>query len=100
MRRRLTFSVRALRDFEEIHDYIAKDSADAALDFVGCLQKQCEELVHFPHIGRKRDEITPGCKSVTQGEYVIFYQTGSDDSLEVMRIVHGKRDLSRIAFTD
>ena len=52
-------------------------------------------MITFPGVGRKWDEIKPGYRSISEGEYVIFYRLKTDDAVEVMRIVHGKRDLGK-----
>jgi plasmid stabilization system protein ParE len=50
--KRLSFTGQSLQDFQEIHDYIAQDNADAALEFIGRLQKRCNELCEMPGAGR------------------------------------------------
>lgn len=91
---RLSFSERALLDLEEIHDYIADDNVTAALNFINRLKSRCSELTSFPGIGRKREEIKTGYRSICEGEYVIFYRLKIADEIEIVRVVHGKRDLS------
>ena len=96
--KRLVFTPNSLQDFQEIHDYIAKDNADRASDFIDRLQERCNELVGFPGIGQKRDEIRVGCRSVTEGEYVIFYRVLNKKAVVIMRIIHAKRNLGKIVF--
>lgn len=98
--KRLIFTSNALQDFQEIHDYIAKDNADRALDFISRLQERCNELVGFPGMGRKRDEIRAGYRSVTEGEYVIYYRLPNEKTVAIMRIIHAKRHLGKIVFTE
>jgi toxin ParE1/3/4 len=98
--KRLVFTADALQDFQEIHDYIAKDNADTALDFIIRLQDRCNELAGFPGTGRKRNEIGSGYRSVNVGEYVIFYRLLNKDALTIMRVIQGKRDLGKIMFAE
>ncbi|MDP3508279.1 MAG: type II toxin-antitoxin system RelE/ParE family toxin [Candidatus Melainabacteria bacterium] len=96
---RLKFTQLAREDFLEIGDYIAKDNPIAALDFVHRLQERCTLLTDHPASGRKRDEIEPAMRSATEGEYVIFYRA-LPDGIEVIRIIHSKRDLGKVSFSD
>ena len=49
----------------------------------------------IPRIGRMRDEILPGLRSVVIRPYVAFYRSEGDTIL-VLRILHGRRDIERI----
>lgn len=91
---RLRTSPRAEEDLRDIGDFIAQDNIDAAISFVERLRRRCNELVPFPAVGRKRDEVRGGYRSVTEGEYVILYQV-VEDELVIVRIIHGKRDLGK-----
>lgn len=92
----LIFTALALRDFQDIHDYIAKDNPDAALEFIERLEKRCKRLCEMPGVGRKRDELRPNTRSATEGDYVLFYRK-LNGGIEILRVVHGKRDMSNIA---
>jgi toxin ParE1/3/4 len=92
---RLSFTDQALQDFQEIHDYIAKDNADAALDFIGLLQQRCNELCEMPGRGRKRDELAIGLRSSGVGEHLIFYRM-QGDNLELIHVLHARRDLPKM----
>lgn len=93
--KRLQYTVKALQDFQEIHDYIAKDNIDAAADFIKRLQHHCGELCEMPGMGRKRDDLAAGVRSSTVGDYLIFYRV-LNGILEIAHILHGRRNLKRI----
>ena len=97
--KRLIIAPSAIRDLQEIHDYIANDNVDAASRWIDMLYGRFDLLCHQPGMGRKRDEVIAGFRSVTEGDYVIFYQPMPDDALEIKRIMHAKRDLGK-ALTD
>lgn len=90
----------ASADLEDIGDFIAQDNPDAAISFVRRLRSRCSDLSQFPDSGRKREEFRRGLRSVTEGDYVIFYRTLDADVLVIMRIIHGKRDLRKLSFSD
>lgn len=92
---KLEFTESALRDFREIGDYIAQGDRAAAISFVRRLHQRCMTLTDYPGTGRKRDEFLPNLRSVTEGEYVIFYRPLSE-IVEVLHIVHGARDTRKL----
>jgi toxin ParE1/3/4 len=96
---RLKFTQLAREDFQRIGDYIAKDNPVAAFNFVDRLQARCILLTDRPGIGRKRNEIKLNMRSATEGEYVIFYRA-LPDGIEIVRVIHSKRDLGKISFSD
>ncbi|MFN8555570.1 MAG: type II toxin-antitoxin system RelE/ParE family toxin [Candidatus Obscuribacterales bacterium] len=93
--KRLLFTPKSLQDFQEIHDYIAQDSIEAAADFIDRLQQRCNELCNMPGMGRKRDELASGMRSSAVGEHIIFYRV-VDEKLEIMHVLHGKRNLRKM----
>jgi toxin ParE1/3/4 len=53
-------------------------------------------------MGVRRSEVSPSARMLIHGAYLIFYKTlpdtdeGHIDEIEVVRIVHGHRDLKYI----
>lgn len=92
---KLVISPEAMSDMQEIGDFIARDNLLAAASFVERIWQRCNDLLAFPSAGRKRDEIKAGYRSVTEGDYVIFYRL-ADNSVEVLRVWHGKRDTNEL----
>lgn len=93
--KRLVISDDAGADLENIGKFIAQENIDAAISFIKRLKERCCDLIPFPGVGRKRDAIERGYRSITEGEYVIFYREKRNDVVEILRIVHGKRDLRK-----
>ncbi len=85
----------ALEDLAEIGDYIAKDNLKAAITFVEQLRDCCYSLGNNPRVGRKREEIRPGIRSITEGNYVILYRSQAV-YIEIVRVIHTKRDINKI----
>ena len=82
----------ALQDLEEIHDYIADDSAGAALRFINLLERKCKSLGLTPAMGRRREELASNLRSLPVRKYVIFYRQNKE-RVEIIRILHGARDI-------
>lgn len=64
----------------------------------GC-KKRCDGIADMPGIGRQREELSPGLRSVPEGDYVIFYRQ-IEDGVEIIRVLHGKRDIPTIFGVD
>jgi toxin ParE1/3/4 len=79
-------------DLEEILDYLDEHNPDAADRFVDIFKEKTEALARMPEMGRAREELAPGLRSLNAGNYLIFYRP-ADDGIQVIRIAHGSRDL-------
>jgi len=80
----------------EIIEYLAaEDSPDTARRFVQGLSERCQSLADMPGMGRWREELSPGLRSVPEGSYVVFYRP-AEDGVQVVRVLHGARDIERI----
>lgn len=88
-------SLEAIRDLEEIWDYIAQDSPENADGFIDQLFSKCHEVAELEAIGRKRPELGPGLMSMTHKSYVIFFLRRGG-GVEIVRILHGARDLGYV----
>ena len=93
---RIRFTEACKTDLGEIYRYIAQDNIAAADKHRQCLEKRWLALIDQPRMGRKRDALSPGYRSVTEGDYVILYRLVSESELEIVRVVHGKRDLGSV----
>jgi plasmid stabilization system protein ParE len=89
----------ALDDLDEIWNYIAQDSSEAADRVESAIFAECESIARNPLIGSKRSEITPlpvRFWVVTRfPSFVVVYRPDSDP-IQVVAILHAKRDLPRI----
>jgi toxin ParE1/3/4 len=90
---------RALSDLTEIWDYIADDSEARADSFVATIDAKFQTLAKQPGIGRLRNELTAGLRSLPVGQYVIFYLSLAD-GVEIIRVMHGARDIVTIFHDD
>jgi toxin ParE1/3/4 len=83
----------AIKDIEQIADYIAKQSGLLKSEiFLSKLDAKFVKIAQFPNLGRQRDEILPGIRSLSIENYLILYMpTGQD--VEIFRVISGYRDL-------
>jgi toxin ParE1/3/4 len=95
MQRRLKVTATAQRDLLEIWSFIEPDNANAADKLLTTITKQLDKLLRFPELGRQRNELVPPLRSIAVKNYVIFYQL-TDKYVEIVRVLHGARDIKRI----
>ena len=83
-------------DLAEIWEYIARDNPENADRFIYRIFQTCQEsLASSPHMGRSRGELSPGLRSLTVEDYIIFYRP-TENGVEVVRVLHGRRDIERL----
>jgi toxin ParE1/3/4 len=95
---RLRIAPQAEEDLDSIWFYVATESAsvEVADRLVDSLTSRFLLLSRHPYVGRSREhEFCPGMRSLAVSEYVIVY-TIEQDSIQVLRMVHGRRDLESI----
>lgn len=98
MRARIARRPRARRDVLEAAQYIAKENIAAALRFADAVRQTEELLAETPGIGAPgnfaRPELAGMRSHSVQGfrKYLIFYIAG-DSGIEIVRVLHGARDL-------
>ena len=84
-------------DLAEIWSYIADDSDAAADRFLDTLEEKFALLATQPRMGRQRDELMPDLRSFPAGRYVVYY-LASADGIELVRVLHGARDIGLADF--
>ncbi len=88
-------SPRAEADLESILEYLERTNSSAAQRCAMDFREKTEALARFPEMGRLRPEIASDLRSTLVWPYVLFYRV-EDDVVQILRILHGKRDLRRI----
>ncbi len=84
---------KARADVDEIWFTIALDSDRAAERVIKRIAEAEDRLADFPELGAPRPDISPHARHWPVGDYLILYRIASD-AVEIVRIVHGARDLS------
>jgi len=85
----------AERDLATITDHIAADNLSAALSFYDEVDRLLRLIAQYPQMGEAVEHLAIGLRRQTLGEYLVFYrQIG--DTIEVIRVLHGARDIDRL----
>ena len=89
----------AIQDIEDIADYLASQTGlEQAERFLSKLDAKFVRITQFPNLGRPRNKILPGLRSLSMDSYLILY-TATGTRVDILRVVSGYRDLSGL-FTD
>jgi len=92
-------TAQAEADLRAIWLYIAEDNLKAADRLIDAVNRRYPVLAGFPALGRPRDEIRAGVRSLAVGNYVIYYRR-IRGGVEILRVIHGARDVERLFATD
>jgi addiction module RelE/StbE family toxin len=90
---KLRWTRRALADFEQAHDHIAKDNPEAARQIAKRLLDATETLLEYPRIGRVGEDEDSREWQVDKTPYLLVYAI-RDEVIEVWRVWHLARDPS------
>ncbi len=82
-------------DLDELWEYIAADNPDAADRMVDAVLES-RMHVRFPGMGQNRDDLRVGLRCFVVSPYVVYYRP-IEDTIEVLRILHGARDIKNIS---
>lgn len=80
-------------DVDGILSFIADDNREAALVLHDRLTGIFEMLSNTPRAGRERKEFRADARSFPEGNYLIIYRILAGDDVEILRVLHGARDL-------
>ncbi len=87
-------SSEADKDLEDIFDYTAAQfGVMQAISYVSSFEDVFIAIGHNPKIGRGRDEIKKGLRSLVKDAHIVFYRI-SKDSIRIVRILHCSRDIT------
>jgi toxin ParE1/3/4 len=93
-------------DLDHQADYLAREaSLDTALRFYNAARMTIEKIAQNPGIGQRRDSLNPRLTGLrvwrVEGfeKHLIFYRPG-DDGVEIIRVLHGARDIGRVLDED
>jgi len=90
---RIRLSEQAKVDLRAIWDYIGIERGypDAAANQVEAIYDKLTLLSRNPLLGELREDLLPGLRIFSAGNYVIFYHPMAD-GIEVLGVIHGARD--------
>lgn len=90
---------RARDDLLDLYVFIASENPEAADRLFERIQSKAHLLGVQPRIGPRRPDIRASVRILIEGSYLILYETHPDtdagpvEVVEIVRVVHGRRDL-------
>lgn len=88
-----SLSPEADNDIEEIFDYTEFEyGLQKAIEYTTQFHTVFIELSQSPELGRSRDEIKVGLRSLIQNKHVIFYRI-LKDHIRIVRVLHSRSDI-------
>jgi toxin ParE1/3/4 len=94
-----------IHDLIDLATYIAFDNIDVSDKFLTAAEETFKQLAQTPKMGRLREFSNPNLADVRQQaikgfkNYLVFYRT-RDTDVEVLRVLHGQRDIEAILDED
>ena len=85
----------AEEDLIDIWCSIALDSPSTADRFLGKITDRIGQLDRFPNLGPVRPDIATEARALTVDGYLVLYRLVEAD-VEIVRVVHGSRDLTTL----
>lgn len=95
MSRVLRITKPAKQDLQDIWLALEPFGVDLADRRLTELQKKFLQLQQFPGLGRSREDLAPGLRSIAVRDIVIAYRA-LEGLLLIVRVVQGRRDLTRL----
>ena len=101
MQSKIEYSPKAVRDLDEIWDYIKIElcNPSAAQNTIEGIMDKIDDLAMFPESGAKLEfdnELESGYRFVVFKNYLAFYRLRPDNVVYVDRVVYAGRDYMRI----
>lgn len=78
-----------------IGSYIEQFNPARSETFVTELRAKGNNIAHFPHAYPSRYDLRVGLRMALHGHYKIFFHA-TDLEVEIIRIIHGARDLREV----
>jgi toxin ParE1/3/4 len=89
------FSPSARQDLFDILEHIARDKPGAATAFVDRLERECRFLAANPGVGTLGEDLIAELRFWSVENYVICFQP-TNGGVEIVRVIHGARDIAAI----
>jgi toxin ParE1/3/4 len=91
----------AARDLAELREFLAQEFGESiAIRKLSHLHRLLKRLESFPQLGRRRDSLGSGLRSLAINPNVVVYQILTPDLVDILRILDGRQDLEAMFRSD
>jgi len=98
----LVWTPQARTDLIDIYLAIGIEQPAAAERYLMRMEQKAELLINQPRLGVRRSDIRPAARMLIESPYVLLYETEPDtddgpiETVEIVRVVDGRRDLRNL----
>jgi len=96
---KLSYARGAQADLDEIWTYLAERNPRKADQTIDSITDRFLMILDNPSIGRARTDLNVHYRSLSIGEYTIFYRL-HNQHIQIFHVLHNSRDLSQIVWID
>ncbi|MGL4879836.1 MAG: type II toxin-antitoxin system RelE/ParE family toxin [Waterburya sp.] len=93
------FTDAAVKDLDDICEYIGQQNLKAASKLFDDIRKKCKLVANFPNMGKSYSKLSVNLRGFVVEDYVVFYYP-REDGINIVRIVSGYRDLESLFLED
>ena len=94
-RRRVLWAPKSTHDLQDVWRYFARVASPEIADkLVREIEQAGERLADQALMGRARDEVMPGLRTVLVNPYTVFYRV--DGTVEIVRVLHERRNVGEV----
>ena len=85
----------AANDIDDIAAYIQQDNPSRAQSFTEEISNKIAVIAERPLSFPNRDDLSLGLRAALIGKYIILFSM-NENEVEIIRVVHGTRDVNRM----
>ena len=92
-----------IQDLKDISEYFLQNNLKAGESFLNHFNARCHQFVSFPNLGRSYSHIRKDLRGLTLRGFTLIYrvtQRNNSISIEILRIVNGRRNLAEVSSED
>ncbi|CAN7690543.1 type II toxin-antitoxin system RelE/ParE family toxin [Rhizobium sp. LjRoot30] len=99
---KLIWTPKARADIKKIYVDIGKEQPSSAERYFASFRYKAEMLIDHPRLGERHPEVFRTARMLVEAPYVILYETRPDTdegpvhTVEIVRVVDGRRDLAAL----
>ena len=95
----INWTAEAERWLRDIHDYIAEDNPEAAIQVIDGIYEKVQLLRQFPELGHRYErDPTHHVRILLYGHYRIAYLINPDGNVDILGVFHSALDIDRYLF--
>lgn len=102
MTRRVEFSPSAQQQLSDLYHWITDRSGfpDRSADYISAIIDFCENLANFPMVGRARDDLRPGLRTIGFRRRVVIAFAVDSMTVRILGVFYGGQDYEHMLAVD